>query len=238
VTATGRRRLLWGLGGTLAALAVLFGLFLAFGIDIVARRGIRRVVREALGAPVELGSVRLRLKGTAEIEDARIGNPGGYQKPVALDITRLDAYLDTDTLSGDVLVIRDMLAIRPVFTVEFLNGRSNVAVLVERLLEAIPADAPRFRIDRLRIREAEVRIHVPGTSGEPVVFHLPDLELHDFGDAPGTASTAHLLLAVFLQTLAGGAMEQEEIAFPEGLRRSFAEELKRTKKAIQEARRS
>jgi hypothetical protein len=110
-----------------------------------------------------------------------------------------------------------------------------MAVLVDRLLDAIPADAPRFRIERLRIREAVVRVHVPGTAGEPIVIHLPDLELHKFGDAPGTASTANLLLAVFLQTLAGGAMEQEQIAFPEGLKKSFGEELKRSKKAIQDA---
>lgn len=230
-----RRRLWWGLGGSLAALAILFALFLAFGIDIVARRGIQSVIRNALGAPAELRSVKLRLRGTAEIEGARIGNPGGYQQAKALDIARLDAFLDTDTLSKDVLVIHDMLVIRPDFTVEFLDGTSNVAVLVDRLLAAIPADAPRFRIDRLRIREAVVRIHVPGQTGEPIVFHLPDLELHNFGDAPGTASTANLLLAVFLQTLAGGAIEQEQKAFPEGLRRSFGEELKRTKKAIQDA---
>lgn len=221
-----RRRLLLGALGTVAVLAALFGLFLAFGIDIVARRGIQKVVKDALGAPAEIQKVRLRLSGKAEITGARIGNPGGYEKPAALDIASLDAFVDPDTLSSDVLVIHDMLVIRPEFTVEFENGKSNMAVLVERLLDAIPADAPRFRIERLRVREAVVRI---GST----VLHLPDLELKDFGDAPGTASTAQLLLAVFLQILAGGAVEQEEAAFP----KSFGGELKRSAAAIEKARR-
>lgn len=230
-----RRRLLWGIGGV-AGLAVAFALFLAFGIDIVARRGIEHVVREALGAPVELRKVRLRLKGKAEIEGARIGNPGGFENPVALDIATLDAYLDGDSLSGPEIRIHDMVVVRPEFTVEFLEGKSNVALLVERLLAAIPADAPRFRIERLRVREAVVRVRSPEIAGGETVFRLPDLELQQFGDAPGTASTANLLLAAFLQLLAGGAMEQEEAAFRGGLKKSFSAELERSSAAIKEAR--
>jgi len=229
-----RRLLLWIAGGT-AALVVSFGLFLAFGIDIVARRGIEKVVRDALGAPIEIRKVRLRLKGKAEIEGARIGNPGGFQEPVALDLAALDAFLDGDSLSGPEIRIYDMLAIRPEFTVVFLNGKSNVAVLVERLIEAIPADAPKFRIERLRAREAVVRVRSPEIPGGEAVFRLPDLEVRNFGDAPGTASTANLLIALFLQLLAGGAMEQEEVAFPEGLRKSFRAELQKSSAAIKGA---
>jgi hypothetical protein len=225
VTAARRRRLILGALGTVAALAVLFGLFLAFGIDVVARRGIQKVIKQALGAPAEIQKVRLRLSGKAEITGARIGNPGGYQEAKALDIASLDAFLDTDTLSREVLVIHDMLVIRPDFTVEFANGTSNLAVLVQRLIDAIPEDAPRFKIERLRVREAVVRIG-------KTVLHLPDLELRNFGDAPGTASTANLLLALFLQILAGGAMEQEEAAFP----KSFAGEVKRSAAAIEKVR--
>jgi len=230
-----RRRLLIWIGATFAALVVSFGLFLAFGIDIVARRGIEKVVGDALGAPIEIRKVRLRLKGKAEIEGARIGNPSGFQGAVALDLAALDAFLDGDSLSGHEILIYDMLAIRPEFTVEFLDGKSNVAVLVERLLEAIPADAPKFRIQRLRVREAVVRIRSPQIAAGETVFRLPDLEIRDFGDAPGTASTANILIALFLQLLAGGAVEQENIAFPEDLRKSFGAELKKSSAAIKGA---
>lgn len=230
-----RRRLLIWAAGIAAALVVSFGLFLAFGIDIVARRGIEKVVRDALGAPIEIRKVRLRLKGKAEIEGARIGNPGGYQGAVALDLAALDAFLDGDSLSGSEILIYDMLAIRPEFTVEFLEGKSNLAVLVERLIEAIPPDAPRFRIQRLRVREAVVRVRSPEIAGGETVFRIPDLELQNFGDAPGTASTANLLIALFLQLLGGGTMEQENSAFPEGLRKSFGAELKKSSAALQRA---
>ena len=98
-----RRRLPIWIAGTGAALVVSFGLFLAFGIDLVVRRGIERVVRDALGAPIEIRKVRLRLKGKAEIEGARIGNPGGFPGAVALDLAALDAFLDGDSLSGSEL---------------------------------------------------------------------------------------------------------------------------------------
>lgn len=230
-----RRRLLWAIAGGVAGLAMLAGLFLIFGVDHLAHRGIERVVRETLGAPVEIRDVRIRFRGKAEIEGARIGNPAGYQEAVALDIASLDAFFDPGSLRSDEILIRDMLVIRPEFTVEFARGTSNMAVLVERLLDAIPTDAPRFRIERLRVRGAAVRFRSPDIAGGQTTFHLPDLEIHNFGDAPGTASTANILMALFLQLLAGGSMEQEEAAFPGGLRKSFGDELKRSSETIKKA---
>ena len=229
-----RRVLRWG-SAALAGVLLLLVLFVAFAMDPLARRGMEKVARDAIGAAVELQQVRLKLRGTVEIERAVVGNPSGYQEAVAMRITRLDAFLDRSSLTGSEIRIHDMLVIQPDFTVEFVDGVSNVAVLVDRLIAAIPADAPKFRIERLRVREAVVRIRSGEIAGGETVFRLPDLELHDFGDAPGTASTAQLLGALFLQVLAGGAMEQENAAFPSGLRKSFKAELHRSSAAIKGA---
>src|SRR6185295_11810946 len=135
VTKSGRR-VLGGVAGAVAALLLALGLFVAFGADVVARKGIEKVARDALGARVDIRSLRLRVKGKAEFEGVRIGNPGGYQEPVALEIASLDAFLDPASLSGGKeIVIHDMLAVRPEFTVEFLDGTSNLAILVERLID-------------------------------------------------------------------------------------------------------
>jgi len=234
VTLPRRRVLYWVLAG-IAGAVLIGGLFLTFGLDRLAHRTIESAVRDALGAPVDIRKVRVRLKGKAEIDHARVGNPGGFLEPLALEVAALDAFLDPGSLFGSEIRIHDMVVLRPTFTVVFQEGRSNVAVLVERLLDAIPADAPWFRIERLRVREAVVRFRSAEITGGETVFRLPDLELRNFGDAPGTASTANLLMALFLQVLAGGAMEQEEVAFPGGLRKSFGDELQRSSAAIHAA---
>jgi hypothetical protein len=179
-----RRRVLCRILAGIAAAVLVGGLFLAFGLDRLAHRAIENAVREALGAPVEIRKVRVRWKGKAEIDHARIGNPGGYLEPLALEVSSLDAFLDRGSLFGPEIQIHDMVVVRPTFTVVFQEGRSNVGVLVERLLDAIPADAPWFRIERLRVREAVVRIRSAEIPGGETVFRLPDLELRNFGDSP------------------------------------------------------
>jgi len=218
-----------------AGLLLLIGLFVAFGLDPLARRGMESVSSRAMGVAIELREVRLRLRGQVEIEGATVGNPFQYTEPVALRITRLDAFLDRGSLTSPEILIRDMIVTAPEFIVEFQAGVSNVAVLVYRFLAAIPPDAPKFRIERLRVREAVVHVRSGEIKGGEAVFHLPYLELHNFGDAPGTSSTLQLLGALFLQLLAGGAMEQEDVAFPSGLRKSFKAELERSSAAIKGA---
>jgi hypothetical protein len=233
-----RRRVLWGLLGGAAGLSLLAGLFLAFGVDWLARRTVEKAVRGALGSSIEIGDFRVRFKGGhAQLAQARIGNPGGYQEPLALEVVSLDAFVEPGSIFSREILIHVMLAVRPQVTVEFLDGASNVAVLVARLIDAIPADAPRFRIERLRVREALVRFRSSALPGGETVFRLPDLEVLNFGDAPDTASPANILLALFFQLLAGGALEQEQVAFPEGLRKSFGDELKKSSAALRKPKR-
>jgi hypothetical protein len=228
------RALRWILAG-LAGLVLLLGLFVALFLDSLARRGMESVSSHAMGVAIELGELRLKLRGRVEIERATVGNPAEYREAVALRIARLDAYLDRGSLTGSEIRIPDMIVTQPDFTVEFRDGVSNVAVLVDRLLSAIPADAPKFRIERLRVREAVVRVRSGEIKGGETVFRLPDLELQNFGDAPGTAPTGRLVAALFLQLLAGGAMEQEDTSFPSGLRKSFKAELERSSAAFKGA---
>lgn len=232
-----KKPVLWTTG-VLSGLALILALTWAFGVDPLARRTFESLAREALGVPVYVRGATIQMRGKVDIQGMEISNPGGFQEPLACEIQGFDGFLDLSSFSGKEIVIHDMVVIRPVFTVEFAGGKSNWAVLVDTLLQGIPADAPKFRITRLRLREATIRIRSAAAAGGLAVFHLPDVELENFGDAPGTASTFNLLFAALLQILAGGAMEQEEAAFPGDHRKSFGEEVKGAAAALEAARKS
>lgn len=230
-----KRKILFWSAGVVLGLAALLALTWTFAVDPIARRTFESLAREALGAPVYVQKARIQLRGRVDIAGMEIGNPSGFQEPLACEIARFDGFLEIASLSTKEIVIHDLVVIRPVFTVEFADGKSNWAILVDNLLNALPADAPKFRITRLRLREATLRVR---SAAGFTAFDLPDLELENFGDAPNTASTFNLLFATLLQILAGGAMEQEEVAFPGDHRKGFAAEMKHASKALENARKN
>jgi hypothetical protein len=231
------RRWRWALIplGALLLLAAAAALFYAFGLDPYCRRYVERLAGDALRVPVHIDRAQIRIRGRSALTGITIVNPAGYRESVACRFDRVDGFLEAPTVFLDRLVMRDLVAVHPVLTVDYLDGRSNFAVLIGNLAgepvdpqEVPPANPGQtFRISRARVIDGVVRFRSPDANGEFVSILLPDLEMEDFGDASGDVPSLAKVLTVILEALAGSAIKSKDSSFPVDARRALENELRK-----------
>ena len=232
-----RRRWKWALIplGAVLLIAAAVALFYAFGLDPYARRYVERLAGDALRVPVRIDCAQVRIRGRSALTGISIVNPAGYRESEACRFDRLDGYLEAASIFRRTLEMRDLVAVHPVFTVDYLDGRSNFAVLIGNLAgdpvdpQAVPPTSPgqTFRISRARVIDGVVRFRSTDANGGFVAILLPDLEMNDFGDAPGSEPSLAKVLTVILQAMAGSAIKSEDPSIPVDVRRSFSKELRK-----------
>lgn len=222
-----------------AAFALLLllaaGLLYGFGIDLYCRRYVEKLAEGALRVPVHIERAEISIHGRSALHGISIVNPPGYREPEAFLADHLDGYLEAHSVFEPTIRMRDLVLVHPVFTLDFLDGRSNFGVLIANLSgdpvdpDAVPPEIPgqKFRISRLRVIDGSVRFRSDAAKGGFIDVVLPELELHDFGDAPGSEPSLQKILALVFEAMAGSALKAENPGIPADLRRGFVEELRK-----------
>ena len=224
---------------------ILFGAFLLLGVaatllctvglDAYARRYVERLVSDALLVPVRIDRAQFKIRGRSALIGITIVNPAGYRESEACRFDRLDGYLEAGSIWENTIEMRDLVLVHPVLTVDYLDGRSNFGVLIANLAgdapdpQAVPPSIPgqTFRISRARIIDGVIRFRCSAVNGGFVDLLLPELEMKDFGDAPGSEPTMKKILTVLLEVMAGSALKVENPSIPVEARRSFSDELRK-----------
>lgn len=229
------RRLVWGrvLIVGLLVIVTAAALFYAFVLDAFAKRTVLRIAERALRVPIRIERTQFHVWGRSALTGISIVNPPGYREPEAAHFDRLDGFLDAASINSPTVQMRDLVLTHPVFTVDFLDGRSNYAVLISNLIgdpvdpQAVQPLVPgqKFRIERLRVVDGIIRFRSENAGGGFVDVVLPDLELTDFGDAPGAEPSLAKVLALIFEAMAGSVMKVEDPSIPEHLRTAFGKEL-------------
>jgi hypothetical protein len=221
--------------GAVLLIAAAAGLFYAFGLDPYCRRYVERLAGDALRVPVRIDRAQVRIRGRSALTGISIVNPAGYRESEACRFDRLDGFLETASIFRSTLELRDLVAVHPVLTLDYLDGRSNFAVLIGNLAgdpvdpQAVPPTTPgqTFRISRARVIDGVVRFRSTDAKGGFIVILLPDLEMEDFGDAPGSEPSLAKVLTVILEAMAGSAVTSEDPSIPADVRRAFSEKLRK-----------
>ncbi len=231
---SGRRWWKWALIplGALLLIAAAAALFIAFGLDGYCRRYVERLVGDALRVPVRIDSAQMRIRGRSALIGISIVNPAGYRESEACRFDRVDGYLEAGSVFGPTVEMRDLVAVHPVLTVDYLDGKSNVAVLIGNLAgepadpQAVPPAIPgqAFRISRARVIDGVVRFRSSDPNGGFVSILLPDLDMDNFGDAEGSVPSLAKVLAVIFEAMAGSVAKSEDPAIPVDVRRALSEE--------------
>lgn len=221
--------------GALFLIAAAAGLFLLFGLDGYARRYVERLAGDALRVPVHIDRGEIRIRGRSTLTGISITNPAGYRESEACRFDRVDGYLEAGSVFGATIEMRDLVAVHPVLTIDYLDGRSNFMALIGNLVgepadpQAVPPAIPgqKFRISRARVIDGVVRFRSGDAKGGFVSILLPDLEMTDFGDAPGSEPSLGKVLSVIFEAMAGSAIKVEGTSIPVDARRQFSEELQK-----------
>ena len=163
-------------------------------LDSLVATAVRQYGPEITGAAVTLSSVKIKpADGSATLRGLVIGNPKGFKTGHALSLGEITMVLDINSLTKDVILIRQISVIRPDVTYEHAAGGSNLD-MIQRHIENYVADkargrgdtkdqgpAKKFIIEHVYIKDAKAEVSAEILKGKTMSVTIPDLHLTDIG---------------------------------------------------------
>ncbi len=181
------------------ALAVLLGVaggayWLSSSLDSLVASAIRKYGTEITGVSVKITSVKIApADGSAALRGLVVGNPQGYQTDHVLSLGEIGMKLDIGSLTGDVILIKQITILNPMITYEYGSGGSNLDAIqrnVDRYVAEHAGDKGRPKdksggkkliIESLSIRNAKANVSAAVLQGKATSVAVPDLHLRDIG---------------------------------------------------------
>lgn len=190
----------------LIAVAVGAVLFLVSNLDPLVKGAIEKIGTQVAGVPVKVASVDISLsQGRGTISGLTVGNPSGFTTPNAVSLGRITVAIDTESVTKNPIVIKDVEVAAPEVTYELGQGGSNIAVIQKNVQaftggggggKAAPAqatggEARKLEIDLLTISGGKVTLATPVPGGKASAA-LGEIRLTGIGSKSGGASGAEI----------------------------------------------
>lgn len=209
-------------GGAVALVVVLavgVGVFLYSSLDSLVKKAIETVGTEVAGVPVSVSEVQIKLgEGKASIKGLSVGNPKGFTAPHAFRLGEIAIALDTGSVTGNPIVIKDISVASPEVTYETGAQGSNIDAIQRNIAaksggggKSEPAASSssdggkKLVIDRLALTGGTLKMATP-IPGAQASAKLGDIVLTGIGRSQGGASSAQVAEQV-LGALTKGALK-------------------------------
>lgn len=99
--------------GTLVAVVAVVAIVVVIGlqnIDKIVKTAVEEVGPKVLGTPVQLAEVNIKVtEGRGELRGLTVANPRGFSDASAFSLGEIALEIDTESLTGDVIVIDEIL---------------------------------------------------------------------------------------------------------------------------------
>ncbi|NFV79249.1 hypothetical protein [Magnetospirillum aberrantis] len=119
-----------GAAAVVLALVVGIAVFVFSSLDSLVKTAIEKVGSEVAGVPVTVSEVKISLSdGKASIKGLAVGNPKGFTTPKAMSFGEIAVAIDTGSVTGNPVVIKDITVASPEITVELGEKGSNLDVI-------------------------------------------------------------------------------------------------------------
>lgn len=187
--------------GILVGIVVILVAIVGGGVYVFLNAGdlIKQVVEEvgskATKTKVTLNKVDLSIQsGEAALKGFRVGNPAGFKTDKAMSFGAVSVKIDTDSVTKDVIVIKEVVTSAPDITYEYAGGKANFDVIqknVEAFAKEMSAgigkkDAKvegvkKLIINNLYERDGKLAISAGLLAGKKITVPLPTIHLKDIG---------------------------------------------------------
>jgi hypothetical protein len=192
------------------ALVIIMLLVVSFGLGGIVKKAVTTIGPKALGAPVELKSVRVSpFSGLIHIKGLKIGNPEGFHTDSAMELSEFKVKVKLSSLLTDKIVVSEILIDAPQITYEKSLKSSNLATLQKNVeafvgpsaeqpaTEEVPEaevteakPAKKVQIDKLLVRNGSVKLSFTALKGNQMTIPLPAIEKEGIGADKEGASFA------------------------------------------------
>jgi hypothetical protein len=194
------------------AVAVAGGLWwLSHSLGPLVASAIRTKGPEITGVAVRIDNVAIApFSGTASLHGLVVGSPGGFHADHTFSLGDFSLELNLRSLLTDVIVIKRIEIAKPDIMYEIGPSGSNLKAIqqnVDRYTArsgSAPANTPeapqgggkKFVIRDLVITDATAEVSTPVLQGRTLSVPLPDLHLHDIGQASNGATAGEVVRQV------------------------------------------
>ncbi len=193
-------------GGVVVVALVVVAVVVLTNLGSVVKSAIETVGPRVTQSDVTVEEVEISVsEGTAALAGLVVGNPEGYQTERAMRLGRIDVRLDTGSVTGDTIVIHEVVIDGPEMTYEVGNPRSNFQQLQKNAEDfaarnggggsAEPAEGSggkKLVIENLYVRNAKVSVSAPFLQGREAGTRIPEIHLTDIGKDSGGATPAEV----------------------------------------------
>lgn len=217
--------------------------YLISNIEWIVEAAIEKYGSEATGTDVGVASVQIRLKeGEGSISGLHIGNPSGFSSANAFNLADISIAIETDSITGDLIVIEEVAVDNPRITYEINeSGKGNINEIKKHLQryqkKGTPSATEKFGggrnllIRSLAVEEGEIEVVVAALPEKTLSARLPRIHLTNIGGEGGAAPGA--IAAQVIGPIANRALQAAANAgFDQYLGRSV-EEVKRLRQELQ-----
>ena len=200
-----KRGLLIG-GGIVVVIVVAVVGYIAMNINPIIKDSVETYGSEITKVAVKLNEVDISpWSGEGKLAGLTVGNPKGYQTDNAFSLDVVSIKLDTSSVTGDTVIIHEIVIAAPQVTYELGPGGSNIDVIrknVDSFMggggkpsgEAKSEDGgTKIIIENLIIRDGNISVSAALLQGKKLSVPLPGIHLKDIGKDQGGASPGEVV---------------------------------------------
>lgn len=193
----------------IAALVVVVagvGVYVYLSAGDIIKQVVEGVGSRATQTQVTLREVDLSLPtGEAALKGFNMGNPTGFTSAKAMSFDLVSVRIDTGSLTGDTILVKEVVIARPEVIYEIAGTGSNIAAIqknVDSFAKAVggggsaQAEASgggkKLVIENLHVRDGRVAVAASFLQGKELGAPLPAIHLRDIGKSKGGATPAEV----------------------------------------------
>ncbi len=199
-------------GGIVVVLILVVGIggyYLLSNLGSVIVAAVERYGSEVTQTQVSLANAEVDITtGEGALSGLKVGNPSGFQTDSAIALGEISVKLDTNSVTEQTIVVKEIAVTQPEVTYEVGDAGSNIDA-IRRNVEAFAAaqgggggssggsEQPasedgggerKLVIDDLYIRGGTVNVSATFLQGETLSAVLPEIHLTDIGKGSGGAT--------------------------------------------------
>lgn len=192
--------------GGVAVLAVAAVVFFWSNVGSIIKAAVEKHGSEITQAKVTLDEADISAtSGEGSLNGLVVGNPAGFKTDSAFRLGAVSLKVDTGTITGDTIVIKEVVIQAPEVTYELAAGGSNLDV-IKRNVDAFTAKmgggssqaassdgaGKKLIIEDLYVRDGRVDVSAAFLQGKKMGAPLPAIHLKDIGKEKQGASAGEV----------------------------------------------
>jgi len=195
---------------------LMIPVLLVFGgvlfLDQIARKAVEVGGTQAMGVKTELDGISLKpIRGEGSLEGLKISNPGGFETPFFMHLSKGDAALQMGSLFKDTVVMETIELNGLEAHLEKSSRGSNYGVIIDNMKKAEDTTKPeepgkKFLVQLVVVRN--IRVHAEVALGQTVHLNIDEIRLEDVGSDTESGVIMSQLMGTIVKAVLVAIVEQ------------------------------